>query len=166
MTARRASERTRRRASGRTGRRLPKKTQEARGRRLTSKQRALVKGVAAGKSVHRAALEAGYSPAVARSDVYQNPRLRVAITKLMDEMGLDEAALLKALKDALRAHRRGKIPDHPIRLRAAETGLKLRGHLGKEDGAPVQGPSGITFRFEGGAPREMQTLVLVRSEEA
>lgn len=128
-------------------RRTPKNTPEPGQRQLTPKQRALVQGVAEGKSLHRAALDAGYSPSVAKSDVYQNPRLRRAIAEVMDRMGLSEETLLQPIKDGLTANKRTRA-DHPIRLRASETGLRLRGYLGKESDAGASGPESISIVIE------------------
>jgi len=124
-----------------------KKNQDPKGRELTPKQRALVKGVAEGKSVHRAALDAGYSPHTAKCDVYQNPRLRLAIADLMDRVGLNEEALLKAISDALTANKRTRA-DHPVRLRASETGLRLRGYLGRDGQEAPEGPAKMEIIFQ------------------
>lgn len=104
------------------------------GGRLSNKQKQLIKGVAEGKSIHKAALDAGYPPNAAKGRVYsmiQKPGFQSRIAELMREQGLDDPVLLEALRDGLNATRTNakgeEVPDHATRHRFLETALKVRG---------------------------------------
>lgn len=108
-----------------------------------------MKGVASGKSVHRAALDVGYSPHTARSDVYKAGPLRKQISRLMARRGLTDDLLLDKLEEALSAVetrlvvvegriKRCALADHPVRLRALEIALKLRDAFPSKEDAEEQ----------------------------
>ena len=103
-------------------------------RRLTGKQRLLIKGLQEGKSVLQAALAAGYAPSTAKSHVYQSPAVRSAVAELMDRQGLGDETLLAKLKEKLEATERRnygkswvKLPVHHVQLQALDMALKLKG---------------------------------------
>jgi len=104
---------------------VPKK-----GGRLSNKQKALIKGIAQGKSIHGAAIDAGYSERQAKSKVYNmvaRPAFQSKIQALMEESGFTDSHLLDGLRDALAAVKADGTPDHPVRLRALELSFKLKG---------------------------------------
>lgn len=123
---------------------------------LTVKERKLVQGVAAGKTRRQAAIDAGYgrkSAHVTATQYLKNPRLKNALAELMDKQGLSEAKLLQPIKDGLSANKvisaeteaSTDAPDHAIRLKAAELGWKLRGHL--KTGQDDPGPRAVTIVY-------------------
>lgn len=99
---------------------------------LTLKQRKLIRNIAKGTSLARAAMEAGYAKASTRSSIYRmvadGSNLSEAIELLMDEAGLTDVKLLARLSEGVDALRNGQ-PDHTTRYRFLELALKLRGLL-------------------------------------
>lgn len=82
-----------------------KKPEAGKKRRLTQKERALVKALPTAKSVAEAALQAGYSPTRPDQSGYQALKsIRKKMPDLMDELGLTDTALIeKYLVPALEA---------------------------------------------------------------
>lgn len=89
---------------------------------------------------------------------------KLQISDLMDKMGLTDDHMVKVLKEGMNAKRelgaetdpktgklkrRRSIPDHAIRHKFLETGLKLKKHLGDEAGGG--GPSVVVIPILGGA---------------
>jgi hypothetical protein len=119
--------------------------------KLTMKQRKLVQGVAVGKTQKQAAIDAGYSPKTAQSIASQElnkANVIVALTDLMDNMGLSDAALLIKHRELLNAQKQisgvkdksgdpmaadagslefVEVPDYPVQAKALEMAYKLKG---------------------------------------
>lgn len=75
---------------------------------LTPRERKLIKGVAAGKSIKASAIEAGYSPKTGResgSRALRNVTVKTALEKLMDKVGLSDAKVLQAHADLIAANK-------------------------------------------------------------
>lgn len=105
------------------------------GGRLSNQQKALIQGIADGKSIHRAALDAGYTENQAKGRVHAmvaKPAFQSKIAALMDAEGLDDSKLLDGLKDALEAVRPDGKPDHPVRLKALELSFRIKGSFAPE----------------------------------
>lgn len=116
-------------------------------KRLTVKQLKLVSGIANGKSATQAALEAGYgrgvnanSAKVQASRELRNPNVLGALERAFDKAGvsLDASALVVA-----EAHRAKigttALPDHHVRLKAAELNLRARRLLLPREGEGAGG---------------------------
>ena len=121
-------------------------------KKLTVKEAKLVKAKAEGKTHAEAYVEAGYAPTtdkgmrVNASRVLAKPHVKATLAELMDEQGLGDNTLLQTLKEGLQASKTivmGKDsgesfvdiqPDHAVRHKFLETGLRLRGHGTKSDG--------------------------------
>lgn len=118
-------------------------------RQLTIKQRHLIKGLAKGKTMTRAAVEAGYgrTPEAARvsaAKMLRKPTVSAALEAALDKAGatLEKSAQViaeaHAAQDLKAAQVVGKkVPDHPTRLKAAELNFKARRLVGAagEEGA-------------------------------
>ena len=75
---------------------------------LTPRERKLIQGVAAGKSIKASAIEAGYSPKTGResgSRALRNVTVRTALDKLMDKVGLSDSKVLQAHADLIAANK-------------------------------------------------------------
>jgi len=137
-----------------TGARPPKRRQRAKGqrksgRRLTPRQRALIKGIAAGKSIARAARDAGYTDQSAMSVPYRNGNLRRAIAGLLDEAGLTDERLALRLRQLVDAKEVKVFYDrdeskvvyskplvaHDPRAKGLDMVLKLKGHYPRPEDA-------------------------------
>lgn len=99
-------------------------------KKLTVKQRNLVKGVVEGKTMAQAAKDAGYSGSkeTARVEGYrtlQKPHVSEALEKALNESGASLEKSAQIIADAHNA-KRGKEKDHAMRLKAAELNLKAR----------------------------------------
>ena len=113
-------------------------------RKLSMRERKLIKGVVAGMRPSDAMRQAGYTDLTAnrkgKMKVESSP-VKEKIAELMDKMGLSDERLLSVMREGIEAHRvvtaslEGIITDeksyvdHPTRHKYMETGLKLRGHL-------------------------------------
>lgn len=98
-------------------------------------KRALVFYAVNGGSMAGAMRAAGYSAVTAR-----NPKKLTSSSGfmlLLEQAGVTDAKLSRVLNEGLNAKRNHK-PDHAIRHKFLETGLKLKGHL-KKDGEPEGG---------------------------
>lgn len=99
-------------------------------RKLTTRERKLVKGVLAGKSRTQAAREAGYSETTAwksSAAILERPIVRSFLTEALKEAGLTPRTIIQPLVEALAAKARTSYqgalieheqPDHEIRLEA------------------------------------------------
>jgi len=110
-------------------------------KRLSPRERMLIRGLAEGKSIHQAALDAGYAEATSRHAIYQTLKLthiQSALTEALDRAGLSDDALARVLRDALTAERTiigGSrkeptiltVPDHPVRMQAYDRVAAARG---------------------------------------
>ena len=115
---------------------------------MTLKQQKLVAGIANGKTQTQAAIAAGYAPAgahVSASRALNDVKVQSALAALMDKQGLSERKLLAPIKDAIEATKDSDAPDHVVRLKAAEIGWKLRGHLSPSINQTVNAPSTINI---------------------
>lgn len=133
-------------------------------RKLTQKERALVKALPEAKSQSEAAITAGYSPKNPDQSAYQAlESIRKKMPELMDELGLTDTALIqKYLVPGLSASKFDRVkflgafgaeredPDWGNRHHYLQTALKLRGHLGhdSEGGDTQSAGGGITVHLE------------------
>lgn len=95
---------------------------------MTKPQRALIKGIAEGKTQKEAAKLAGLNESYA-SQVLNTPKLKIALVDLMDKMGLSDDVLLAKHKELLNATRKindEEIPEYQIQAKALEMGYKLK----------------------------------------
>lgn len=111
---------------------------------MTIKQKRRAKIIGKNSTTQAELLEAGYSPSTAR---HQPPSVTKAKgwMKLLDEK-LPDDELLTATQEALKAEKlvalpdepNVVVPDHAIRLKAAEQGYKLKGRFGDGNTTNVQ----------------------------
>lgn len=114
--------------------------------KLTLKQRKFIRGLAEGLTIAEAGRQAGYSDGTLKGEIYrtaENRRIRAAIKDIMEQMGLTDGQLLKALKNGLDANKvisfnknsNSKksvfleIPDFASRHKFLTIALYLQGHL-------------------------------------
>ena len=103
-------------------------------KRLTVKQLKLVSGIANGKSATQAALEAGYgrgvnanSAKVQASRALKNLNVLGALEAAFDRAGASLDASARVVSEAHQAKLGAKaLPDHHVRLKAAELNLRAR----------------------------------------
>ncbi len=117
---------------------------------LTRRERKLIKALNAGRSIPEAAKVAGYKnvqPVYRKlhRDGYgsgEGKAFRAAWLELLEKAGLSDSALVKPIREGLRAMRDRwnattlsfeQVSDHPIRLQAAKMGLDLKGRFPKGD---------------------------------
>ncbi len=131
---------------------------------LTPMERRLIDGMAQGLSVSEAAREAGYKHVDSahrkmRPDGKEGARFRAAFLELCEKQGLTDKALLKPIKEALKAtdvkwntgkRRWDRFVSHPTRTHAAELGLKLKGRFPKDDERGSLVAVNITTNLSGG----------------
>ena len=92
-------------------------------KQLTPRERKLIKGVAAGKSIKAAAIEAGYSPRTGResgSRALRNVTVKTELEKLMDKVGLSDSKVLQAHADLIGANKTVSIV--PVKPKQGEQG--------------------------------------------
>ncbi len=120
----------------------------------TTKQKTFIKEVAGGKSLTDAAMVA-YQPKDrhAASVIGSRTLKAPSIQKLLNKMGLGEKEIVKVLQETLRANKTmvingtpHSVPDYYTRLKTAEIGLKLQGHL-TERIATSHAPSEVKVQF-------------------
>ncbi len=118
-------------------------------RRLTPKQRIAMKALLEGKSYREASSLAGYArphhvKEVLRPNNPDGKSFRAEWARVMDRAGLSDGKLLRPINDALfaknprwnnKTQRWDQFADHPVRLKAAEMGLNLKGRFPKGDTA-------------------------------
>ena len=132
---------------------------------LSIRQKRAVKFRLKGHSKQRAAKLAGYKANGAA--IFARPLVQSALTQAMQKQGITLGKLVKPIKDALGANKvvvfMGKaeetdIPDHQIRLEAAELGISLHGGLPKQVELPPapQEPLTVIFESEGHARTAIQ----------
>ena len=125
------------------------------GKKLSVRERKVVKAKVKGKTNEAALLEAGYAATTARHKGSQKIKeLQPAITALMDKMGLTDKYLLSTLKEELEAEEtkffqhEGKVTDernavcHDARLNALDKAFKLKGSYATEK---LEGKLDVTF---------------------
>lgn len=111
-------------------------------RRLTAKQRGLIRALSEGKTVAEAAQEAGYSGSreTARVEAHralQSPHVSEALEKALDRAGATLDASARVIAEAHKADdpKTGKA-DHQTRLKASELNYKARRVFApKDDGS-------------------------------
>jgi phage terminase small subunit len=110
-----------------------------------ARERRLVEGVLSGKPVKQAAHAAGYAPSSASSNPYlilNRPRVRSLLTEALERAGLTEDTLCATLLAALNARVQiintrtmtaveVDLPDHSVRLAAADRIVALYGYVPK-----------------------------------
>lgn len=111
--------------------------------KLTMRQRKLIKGIVAGHTVQKSALDAGYgnTPGSARVSAHrdlQNPNVQKGISDSLEQIGADIDSITKVIRDGQLANKKDKA-DHPTRLKAAELNGKFRGLLNAHQDA-AHGP--------------------------
>jgi hypothetical protein len=147
-----------RRPKAKAGRK-PRKKKTVKNRvRLTPRQSKLLKGIIVeGKSVHKAALEAGYSPRTAHNpgDLLDTRKMREALSQLLTPIE-EVAARINEGLDAERtefAKFEGRISDQvdcvdfEQRRKYAELNLRLRGLLTDPELDGGKPPDSITVNF-------------------
>lgn len=127
--------------------------------RLNAKEGKLIKGIASGKKIGEAALDAEMSPSgspeaarVAAYNALRRPHVAAALEKALDEVGATVQQSARVIAAAHKAHTvrvfndpengvtysKGLV-DHGTRLKAAEINLKARRLIGSGE---EQGPAG------------------------
>ena len=112
--------------------------------RLDTRERKLVAGFVAGKSLTQAAKDAGYAKSTAEKKAFailRRPLVRSELTKGLEACGVKYKDFMQPIADALKAttsyvHPKigmmdSKLPDHAIRLAAADRAIKLLGGIPK-----------------------------------
>jgi phage terminase small subunit len=140
--------------------------------KLTPRERKLIKGVAAGKSIKASAIAAGYSPKTGResgSRALRKVTVKTAMEKLMDRVGLSDAKVFQTHAEMMAATRTvsaisGKdanagtvdfieVPDWQARGKAVDMAHKIKGRFVEKK--EVSGPDGgaipvhFTVKFVG-----------------
>ena len=106
--------------------------QKKRKKRLTIKQRKLIKYYLEGDTVKDAAIKAGYSELTAYTHGSRTLKRLFecgALDEKLDALGLSDEDLAMKIVEGLEARRSEGRPDYGIRHRYLETALKLRGAL-------------------------------------
>jgi len=118
---------------------------------LTIRQRKLIQGVASGLPKRIAAIRAGYSERSAHAiadETLKNPKVKKALTELMEESGLSNSRLLEKHRELLNAQKivsivcgqegnsatveYTEVPDYAIQARALEMAYRLQGAFAPE----------------------------------
>lgn len=116
------------------------KTAPVKAKKLSLKQKKLVKEVISGKTQKEAAKSVGYSKTYA-SELLNKPELSVSIRDLMSHMGLSDGHLLIKHRELLNAQKQlsgvkdansgslefVEVPDHVVQAKALEMAYKLKG---------------------------------------
>ncbi len=153
-----------------------KKSAPRKGRKPTLRQRALMRGLLAGKPLGKAAVEAGYTRETAESKGYRL-LARHHWATLLAKAGLDDETLVnKYLKRLLEGRitkyfsHKGKVVDkrqmisHEATARGLDLSLRLLDALprvGQEDEAHSQGPPAIHFHFRDGAAEPVAAFIRI-----
>ena len=111
---------------------------------LDKRERKLVAGFVAGKSLTQAAKDAGYAKSTAEkkaSAILHRPLVRSELTKAMERLGHTMESIVLPIADALKARKsyvhpkagllESGCPDHAIRLAAADRAVRLMGGIPK-----------------------------------
>ena len=120
--------------------------EKRRKRRLTIKQRKLIKYHLEGYTTKEAAIKAGYSEQSAYTHGSRALRRLYecgAVNEWLETLGLSDESLAMKIIEGLEAKKEKGVPDYAIRHRYLETALKLRGALfGKKN---VEDEAGSTL---------------------
>lgn len=129
-------------------------------KRLTIKERKLVKGVLAGKTPTQAAREAGYTESSAlkkAGKILERPIVASFITQALEEAGLTPQEIVKPIIDALKAKCDDRA-DHALRLKAYDRVAAAYGAIPTRVEMPDVQPSlNVTIMGPGGQ-KEAVTL--------
>jgi hypothetical protein len=99
------------------------------GKELNVRDKKTIKGILEGKSTRRAMIDAGFSENTANAKSGEKlERLAPTITKILEKQGITDDLLAKTLLNSLKANKYD-LADHPIRLKAGELALKIKGYL-------------------------------------
>ena len=118
---------------------------------LDERERRFVKGVVAGKSMTRAAMDAGYATSTAEKKSYailQRPLVKSELTKALERAGVTLEHIVRPIADALTATKsyinkdglmvESQVPDHKTRLEASRDAVALFGGIPKVgEGTPT-----------------------------
>jgi len=111
------------------------------------RQRRLLQGILDGKSARQSALTAGYAKSTANSSIYKPGALRVALSGLLDEAGLDDVHLAKRLRELTDAtqvkvfNHEGKLlyskplVAHEPRAKGLDMAFRIKGHYPRPEDA-------------------------------
>lgn len=143
-------------------------------------ERALVRGIAQGKSRRLAAEDAGYSASTAGSgyisQILSRPLVRSALTEALERAGVTFAKIVAPIADALQATKLSQtqdgltetqIPDHRTRLEAHDRAVALYGGIPKiADATPTNQGLSVTIAVAGQAPAPRVVSAEPQPEEA
>jgi len=100
-------------------------------RELTKKERLLVSGLAEGKKMTQAALEAGYAHRESGSEAIKRPIVRQALERAFRKQGISDSCIAKKIKEGLEAvkttEKGAVVNDFATRHKYVETVLKVKG---------------------------------------
>jgi hypothetical protein len=137
---------------------------------LDERELRFVKGVVEGKSLIRAAKDAGYAKSTAEKKSHtflQRPLVRSALTNALERIGVTLEAIVQPISDALKATKsyvtkdglmvESQVPDHKIRLEAARDGVALLGGIPKVgEGTPTAHGLNLFIAVDHGQERSEQ----------
>lgn len=99
------------------------------GKELSVRDKKTIKGILEGKSTRRAMIDAGFAVSTANIKGKDKlAQLAPKINKILEKQGITDTLLAKTLLNSLKANK-NDVADHPIRLKAGELALKIKGHL-------------------------------------
>lgn len=161
----------------------PKPKRRNRSRTLSERERKLVRGVVAGKTVLKAAMDAGYSPMTARKNAYsylQRPLVKSALTDALERVGVTYERMIQPVADALNATKlvaKGRetldgkvteyveVEDHAIRLAAHDRAVALVGAIPKVgEGTPAAHGLNLIITAVAAQPTQADRVPRVVSE--
>jgi hypothetical protein len=124
---------------------------------LDKRERKFVAGVVEGKSLIRAAKDAGYAKSTAEKKsfaILRRPLVWSELTKALEACGVKLADIMRPIADALKARKsyihpkagllESGLPDHAIRLDAADRAIRLMGGIPKV-GETIPAVSGVNL---------------------
>ena len=113
--------------------------------KLTLKQRKFLKYYFESGNASESALKAGYAHRQRGSELVSKSVIQGAYQELLDKQGITDNKLNQVLADGLGATKTEKVgdkfievPDHAIKHRYLETGLKLKGQFINKHGVEVE----------------------------
>ena len=125
--------------------------------RFDKRERKLVAGFVAGKSLTQAAKDAGYAKSTAEkkaSAILHRPLVRSELTNALARLGHTMESIVRPISDGLKARKsyvhpkagllESGFPDHAIRLAAADRAIRLLGGIPKV-GETIPAASGLNL---------------------